>query len=92
MAVFFRVGFWHGVMGGYATRDFTLGERLLTEGRVVVRYMSLFLLPLPSRMKLYYDYQISSSLIDPISTLLSILLLSGLLIFSFRLGQKNSAY
>ncbi len=88
MAVFFRVGFWHGVMGGYATRDFTLGERLLTEGRVVVRYMSLFLLPLPSRMKLYYDYQISSSLIDPISTLLSILLLSGLLIFSFVWAKK----
>ncbi len=86
--VWFRAELWHSIIGGYASRDFTLGERLLTEGRVVVRYMSLFILPLPSRMTLYYNYQISSSLIEPVSTLLSFLLLLCLIIFSFGWAKK----
>lgn len=67
------------ILAGYATRDFSLYERLLTETRVVVRYMSLFVVPLPSRLTLYYDYQISTALFAPPATFFSIVTL-GILI------------
>ena len=85
---FLGAKFCPGILDGYASRDFTLGQRLLTEGRVVVRYMSLFLLPLPSRMTVCYDYPISSSLIDPLSTGLSISFLLVLIICSFAWAKK----
>ena len=85
---FLGAKFWPGILDGYASRDFTLGQRLLTEGRVVVRYMLLFLLPLPSRMTVCYDYPISLSLLNPVSTGLSISLLLVLIIFSFAGAKK----
>ena len=49
-------------------RPFTLSERLLTQGRVVCYYQSLFLAPLPSRMNLDYDFLLSTSLLSPPTT------------------------
>jgi tetratricopeptide (TPR) repeat protein len=61
-------------------------ERLLTESRVVAWYISLLLLPLPSRLSMEHDVVISTSLLAPPSTLLSclFLLLSAFLILRFR--------
>jgi tetratricopeptide (TPR) repeat protein len=55
----------------YARRDFTLAERLLTESRVVLYYLSLLVFPHPSRLRVDYDFPISSSLLHPASTLLA---------------------
>lgn len=63
---------------GYAGKPFTAGERLLTELRVVVFYLSLFVFPLPSRMNLLHDFPLSHSLLDPPTTGLSLLLLLAL--------------
>lgn len=63
------------VMAGYDTRPFSLGERLLTEARVVVWYVSLLLYPAPGRMSLEYDFQISRSLFYPLTTLPAIIAL-----------------
>ena len=63
---------------GYAGKPFTPGERLLTELRVVVFYLSLFAFPLPSRLNLLHDFPLSHSLLDPPTTALSLLLLAGL--------------
>ncbi len=63
------------IRAGYAHRDFTLGQRLLTEPRVVVTYIGLLLLPLPSHLSLLHEIPVSQSLIDPVTTLMSILLL-----------------
>ena len=54
---------------GYVKRDFSMTERLLTEGRVVVHYISLIAAPLPSRLALVHDFPISDSLFNPISTI-----------------------
>ena len=54
-------------------RGFTPGERLLTQFRVFWLYVGLILLPLPSRQNLIYDFPLSRSLLDPASTLLSLL-------------------
>ena len=54
---------------GYTQREFTLNERLMTEGRVIARYVSLLIWPAPERLTLVYDFPLSKSLIQPISTL-----------------------
>jgi len=63
----------------FSEARFTLGERVLTQSRVVVHYLSLFFYPHPSRLNLDYDFPISHSLFDPLTTLLSVLFLSALL-------------
>jgi hypothetical protein len=61
-------------------RNFTLGERLLTEGRVVVDYLHWTLLPNLSQLSLYHDdYPVSRGLFSPHGTLLALLLLAALL-------------
>lgn len=71
----------------YSRYPFTMGERLLTEPRIVFFYLSLFLLPLPSRLNLLHDFSLSHGLADPLSTLVAILGLGGLIavgVLSFR--------
>ncbi len=56
----------------YITRDFSLVERLLTESRVLWFYISLIFIPTQARLGLFHDdITLSTSLIDPISTLLA---------------------
>jgi hypothetical protein len=64
----------------YAGRSFSIGERLLTEARVVVDYVHWTLLPNLSQLSLYHDdYPISRSVLSPPGTLLALLLLAALL-------------
>ncbi len=71
-----------GVLSGaaYAQRAFTLGQRLLTEGRVLVDYLHWILLPDPGTLSLYHDDVVaSSSWLHPWTTAPSWLLLAALL-------------
>ncbi len=67
------------VLDSYEFRDYTMTQRLLTQPRVVLDYLGLFALPLPGRLNLDHDVQVSRSLIDPASTLPALLALAGLL-------------
>ncbi|MCH2173090.1 tetratricopeptide repeat protein [Myxococcota bacterium] len=58
---------------GYARRDFTLGERLLTQPRVVAAYAGLMAFPHPARLSLIHEVEVSTSLVEPLTTLLAIL-------------------
>lgn len=61
--------FISNILKSYDTRSFTLLERLMTEPRVVFHYMGLFLFPLPTRLRLYYDtFPVSHGLLSPVST------------------------
>ena len=54
---------------GYNFRDFTLLERLLTEPRVLVMYLTQILFPMPSLMGFFHDdFVISRSFLDPVTT------------------------
>ncbi len=65
---------WH------APRDFTMNERLLTEARVLVWYMQMIVAPNISSMGLLIDeFQLSTSLFQPLSTFLSILFITSLI-------------
>jgi hypothetical protein len=61
----------------WAGRPFTLGERLLTEPRILWEYVQWSLLPLPNQMALYHDgIEVSRGLFDPFTTFLAILALA----------------
>jgi tetratricopeptide (TPR) repeat protein len=63
----------------FTSRGFTATERLLTQTRVLVRYVTLLGLPHPARLNLDYDVPLSRSLLDPPTTLLSALTLAAAL-------------
>lgn len=77
------------IFPGYAHRDYGMTERVLTQFRVVVFYLSLVALPLPSRLNLLHAFSTSTSLLSPWSTLLSLLLLLATLALAGYLVRRN---
>jgi tetratricopeptide (TPR) repeat protein len=77
------------LMAGYQTRNFTLVQRVLTEGRVIMLYLSLLIYPNPNRLNLDYDFPISHSLLDPITTLLSLSVIIACLALAVGLARKD---
>lgn len=64
----------------WSGRDFTLGQRLLTEARVLVDYLHWTLLPNPEVLSLYHDEIVKSTgLLTPWTTLASIVFLVALI-------------
>lgn len=56
----------------YEKRDFTMAERLMTEGRVLVDYIRQILLPSMSGLGPFHDgYTISRNMFEPLSTFFS---------------------
>ena len=70
-------------LGGYNIRPFTLVERLLTEPRIILLYISLLLYPVDFRLMLLHDIEISHTLFTPWTTLPAILFI--LLIVGYAL-------
>ncbi|MEW6078985.1 MAG: tetratricopeptide repeat protein [Thermodesulfobacteriota bacterium] len=52
----------------YDQQGFTMGQRLLSEAGVVVYYISLLIFPHPGRLVINYDFPLSRTPIDPLST------------------------
>ncbi len=70
-------------------RDFTLGERLLTEARVLVKYLRWTLFPDPTSLSVYHDeMKLSTGLFSPRTTLPAILFLAGLLALAAWLRKR----
>ena len=72
----------------YGERPFTLVQRLLTQPRVVLFYLSLIFYPLPSRLSISHSFEISTSLFHPWGTFLAILALAGAIAFAFLFSRK----
>jgi len=77
------------ILSAYEFRNFTLAQRVLTESRVVILYLTLLIFPHPNRLNLDYDFPLSHSLIDPLTTLLALLAITGLLAWSVWLAKKD---
>jgi protein O-mannosyl-transferase len=77
------------LLSGYKIRGFTLAERLLTEPRVIVFYLSLLLYPISSRLNFLYDVDISRSFLQPWTTIPSILLIFCIIGFAFYIAKKR---
>jgi hypothetical protein len=78
------------ILEGYKIREFTLEERLLTQSRVVLYYLTLLVYPHPSRLNLDYDFPVSKTILDPSTTLLSILIIAGLIGYSIWVAKRRS--
>jgi hypothetical protein len=74
---------------GYEDRTFTMLERVLTQSRVVLYYLTLLVFPHPSRLNLDYDFPISKTILDPPTTLISILIIAGLVGYSIWTAKKK---
>jgi tetratricopeptide (TPR) repeat protein len=68
------------ILAGYQFRNFTPLQRILTEFRVVIFYISLFFWPHPSRLNLDHDFALSYSLMNPATTLFSMLTIAVLMV------------
>jgi tetratricopeptide (TPR) repeat protein len=74
----------------YAFRAFTLGQRLLTEPRVLLDYVAWTLLPAPDFFSFYHDdYPISIGPFQPWSTLPAIAILAAVTVFAWRLRARR---
>jgi len=76
----------------YSGRPFSMTERLLTQPRVVLLYILLIFYPAPSLLNLDYDFPLSSSLLSPSTTLLSILVLVVLLGVAIYAARNKRLY
>lgn len=75
------------IIKGYDQRPFTLPQRLMTEPRIILFYLSLLCMPIPDRFGFMHDVTISRSLMDPWTTLpamASIVLLVGIGLYVAR--------
>jgi len=76
-------------IAGYQYRTFTLSERVLTQFRVVLHYLTLLIYPHPSRLNLDYDFPISKTIFDPLTTMLSLFIIAGLIGYSLWVAKKR---
>ncbi|MGD8948222.1 MAG: tetratricopeptide repeat protein [Desulfobacterales bacterium] len=88
-ALIFSSGYLVSIINGYHLRPFTLSERLLTEPRVVVFYLSQIFYAVPSRLSIEHDVQMSTSLFQPWSTLPAILAIFLMIALGFLLIRKQ---
>ncbi len=78
LSIFMQAGpVYDFVSRDYAQRDFTMWQRVLTQPSVIAFYLSEVLWPLPGRFSLEHDFAVSTSLIQPITTLVAWLGLIG---------------
>ncbi len=76
--------------GAFASRDFTLAQRLLTEPRVLVDYLHWTLLPNPMVLSLYHDEIVKSTgWLTPWTTLGAIALLAALILVAVVLRKRR---
>lgn len=76
----FMKGDMFSFLKGYANRPFSFTERLMTEPRVVIYYLSQIFYPIQNRLSIEHDVTLSTSLIKPWTTLpagLTVLLIIG---------------
>lgn len=77
------------IAGNYSIRPFSMRERLLTEPRVIIFYITLLLYPNYSRLMLNHDFVISRSMIDPWTTLPAILIILFCLFLALAIAKRK---
>ena len=82
--------FYFSYSDNYGHRNFTIGERLITEPRVIMLYIYQWLIPVPSNLPFFYDdFEVSTSLFSPFTTILSIAAVAALVWFAYQLRHLN---
>ncbi|WP_175455852.1 hypothetical protein [Pseudoxanthomonas sp. CF385] len=80
----------HAILAGYEDYDFSLAQRLLTEARVLMDYLGQIVVPRAPLMGLYTDdFPISTGLLSPTTTLLSVFGLAGISICAWWMRERS---
>ena len=69
-----------------------MAQRLLTQPRVVMHYISLLFYPTPGRLNLDYDFPLSYSLFSPVTTFIAITIIIGMLGLALLTARKYRLY
>lgn len=77
-----------GILAGFENRPFTMGQRLLTEPRVFLFYISQLLYPVSERFTMLHDVELSTGLLAPWTTLPAILIVAALPVAGLLLRKK----
>lgn len=89
------IGLWYinigAILSGsaYDHRPFTLVERLLTQPRIILFYITLLLYPISSRLTLIYDMELSTSLLAPWTTMPAIASILAFLVLAFFIIRRS---
>jgi len=71
---------WDTTLAGFELRSFTIEERLLTQGVVLVDYLRQIVMPQLSGLGLFHDdFPISKGLFRPVSTIVNLITIAALL-------------
>lgn len=80
LTIYFSIGIpFDYILNGYKVRTFTPIERMLTQPRIVLGYLSQIFFPLPERLSLVHDVTLSKSLLQPWTTLPAIAIIFGMI-------------
>ncbi|MCF8131432.1 MAG: tetratricopeptide repeat protein [Deltaproteobacteria bacterium] len=77
------------LISSYQNRGFTLSERLLTEPRIILLYISLLLYPMPNRLCLEHNITLSTGLLTLVSTLAAVLSIALILCLAIAFAKKR---
>lgn len=79
---------WTKISKNFDHRPFSLVQRLLTEPRVIIFYISLLFYPTTERLTLLHDIAVSTGLFTPWQTIPAILLIALLIAGAFLMRSK----
>jgi cytochrome c-type biogenesis protein CcmH/NrfG len=75
--LFLNGEFFSRILGGYEKRTFTVSERLMTQPRVILFYLSQMFFPVADRFSIDHDMVVSTGLLSPWTTLPAIMIILG---------------
>ena len=76
------------ILRSYEIREFTMGERLLTQTRILIDYLAKISLLRPYGFTLYHDdFTISHSLLIPLTTLIAVSFIATMFAIAIRVRQ-----
>lgn len=81
---------WETLQAGFEFRPFSMGERLLTQAVVLMQYLKQVVAPSMSGLGIIHDdFPVSQSLMNPISTLLSVLGIAAATVLALWLRGRS---
>ncbi|MGD8242382.1 MAG: tetratricopeptide repeat protein, partial [Desulfobacterales bacterium] len=85
----FNIDIINSITHGFDGRPFSLVERLMTQPRVLIFYLSQIFYPIPQRLSLEHDFAVSSDLLHPWTTLPAMLIVALLVIAALLAVRKR---
>ncbi len=74
---------------GYKIRGFSMTQRVITEPRIILFYLSLLFYPINSRLTFLYDVDISRSLLQPWTTIPAMMTIMIIIGFALYMSRRR---